>query len=591
MRIKEAVKDWFVRLKPEEKDITELWRLFEEGKDHNNVRNLKASCEAAYRFYEGDQWHGLEVDHPRETISQNFIEPTITHKLANVCMNEMTVVFEGDDEEICRLITDTVGDLIKKIRLHQAGWDAVEAALVSGNGYIFFPCGDICISGAKVRGHKTPWQLIDSPCIFFGDEQTDDIQSQPYIIIYERKNVEDVRQMAKKNGIGEEEIQKIRRDEELDLLVTTDTEKELQAGTGKCSSIIYMEKREGELWVARSTKHVIYEPMHRLCGSNELGESAGVAMDMYPLASITVGRKKNSSRGRGAVLPMIPNQVEYNKNLVRMASTVKNTAFPKVAYARDMIDNPESLSEVGAMIAVDSAQGMNEVSRAVGYIQPSGISGDALHLNTILKDGTRELMNAGQAVTGEFNPEKASGSAIIAMRDQAAIPLNKLQSAFKRLYADCGLILFHYLIAYNPMGLEAGEEIGLLTQEALKQADVSINVEVTSIAPYSIFARDNALEKLMGMGAITFEEYVEALDENSTVPKKILSKILANRQNTQTVNEVQDRIDEIAGEEQEQALLSQMAQHRIEEVQSEPTEAETIEQELAGIMGGGEMNE
>ena len=591
MSIKDVLKGLSERIRPAGKDITELWQLFERGKDHNNVRNLKANCEAAYRFYEGDQWHGLDVEKPQENIFQNFIEPTVTHKLANVCMNEMAVVFEGDDEEICRLITDTVGDLMKKIRIHQAGWEAVEAALVSGNGYVFFPCGDICISGAKVRGHKTPWQLIDSPCIFFGDEQTDDIQSQPYIIIYERKNVEDVRRMAAGNKIPEEEIEKIRRDEELDLLVTTDTEEELQAGVGKCSSIIFMEKREGKLHVARSTKHVIYEPLHPLCGSNELGEAAPVGMDMYPLAGIIFGRKKNSSRGRGAVLPMISNQIEYNKNLVRMAATVKNTAFPKVAYARDMIDNPESLSEVGAMIAVDSGQGMNEVSRAVGYIQPTGISADAMHLNSILKDGTRELMNAGQAVTGEIDPEKASGSAIIAMRDQAAIPLNKLQSAFKRLYADMGMILFHYLIAYNPAGLQAGEEGRLLTQQELQEADVSINVEVTSIAPYSVFARDAALEKLLQAGAITFEEYVAALDENSTVPKKILSEILAKRGEAQAVAQVQERIDEVAAEGQEQELLAQMAEKRLQEIGSAPTEEEAMEAELADIMGGGEVNE
>lgn len=584
-----SLLDMFKRGRPQIKDITELWQLFEAGKEHNNVRNLKSNCEAAYRFYEGDQWHGLDVEHPESTVSQNFIAPTITHKLANVCMNEMAVVFEGEDLEVCTLITETVNDIMKKIQINRAGWEATEAALVTGNGYIFFPCGDICISGAKVRSAKTPWQLIDSPCIFFGDEQTDDIQDQPYIIIYERKNVEEIRRIAERNGIPEDERQKIVRDEDIELLTTTDTEKELQAGSGKCSSIIYMEKRDGELWVARSTRHVIYEKLHKLCGSNELGESAGVAMDLYPIAALTVGRKKNSSRGRGEVLPMIPNQVEYNKNLVRLATTVKNVSFPKVAYAKDVIDNPEALNETGAMIAVESGNGAVDVGRALGYIQPSVISSDAMNLNTILKDGTRELMNAGQAVTGEINPEKASGSAIIAMRDQAAIPLNKLQSAFKRLYADCGMILFHYLIAYNPMGLNIAQDIEhearALTQEELLKADVSVNVEVTSTAPYSVFARDNALEKLLQSGAITFEEYVEALDENSSVPKKVLAKILNNRKNAQAVSDVQARIDEMAGQEQEEQLLAEVAEKRLQQVQQQAP-GDDIEAELEGIMRG-----
>ncbi len=572
--------------KPQLQDITELWQLFEEGKSHNNVRNLKNNCEVAYRFYEGDQWYGLDVEHPEEVISQNFIAPTITHKLANVCMNEMAVVFEGEDSEICTLITETVNDIMKKIRINRAGWDVTEEALVTGNGYIFFPYGDICISGAKVRGRKTPWQLIDSPCIFFGDEQTDDIQDQPYIIIYERKNVKDIREIAEKNGVPEEERQKIVRDEDTELMMTTDTDQEVKGGAGKCSSIIYMEKREGKLWVARSTKHVVYEPLHCLCGSNELGESAGVAMDMYPIAALTVGRKKNSSRGRGEVLPMVPNQIEYNKNLVRLAATVKNVSYPKIAYNAQRIDNPDALSEVGAMIRVEGD--VRNIAEAVGYVQPSVISNDALNLNTILKDGTRELMNAGQAVTGEINPEKASGSAIIAMRDQAAIPLNKLQNAFKRLYADCGMILFHYLIAYNPQGLNIDEDLShparSLSQEELLKADISINVEVTSTAPYSVFARDTALEKLLQSQAITFDEYIEALDENSTVPKKILSKILSDRKAAQAAGDVQQRIDEVAENEQEEQLLAQVAEERLQQAAESPSD--DIETELADIMRG-----
>ena len=82
------------------------------------MRNLKNNCEAAYRFYEGDQWHGLDVEHPESTVSQNFIAPTITHKLANVCMNEMAVVFEGEDSEVCTLITETVNDIMKKIQIN-----------------------------------------------------------------------------------------------------------------------------------------------------------------------------------------------------------------------------------------------------------------------------------------------------------------------------------------------------------------------------------------------------------------------------------------------------------------------------------------
>ena len=540
---------WFKRKneRTESKDITKLWQLFEAGKNHDNVRGLKSSVERAYRFYEGDQWYGLAVENADMQPYQNFIGPTIKHKLANVCMNEMAVVFEGEDDKLCTFLTEYICDVMKKIRMDRAHWDVIRAGLVSGNGYLYFPSGGITKQGAHIRSHRMPWQLIDSPNIFFGDEHSADIQSQPYIIIYERRTVDEIRRAAEANGLSEEEIQKIVCDEDTDLVITTDTKDDVKGGIGKCSSIIYMEKREGALWVARSTRQVIYEPLHKICGESELGESAAVAMDMYPLASVTVLPMKGSSRGRGEVTPMIPNQIEYNKNLVRMVTTVKNTAYPKVVYDEDAVDNPDALDEVGAKIAVGSNDGTASVTQMIGYLQPAGMSGDALNINSILMDRTRELMNAGQAVTGEIDPEKASGSAIIAMRDQAAIPLNELQSAFKDFYADCGMILYHYAIAYNPEGIAKdgafqNDAAEVYSQEQLIDADLSINVEPTSVAPYSIFARDNALEKLFTAQAISFEEFVEALDPNSSLPKKLLQKILEKRKEAQDVAETDAKL-------------------------------------------------
>lgn len=570
----------------EPKELTEIWQLFEAGKKHDNVRALRSTVEQAYRFYEGDQWYGLGVKNANLQPFHNFIAPTVKHKLSNVCMNDMAVVFDGDDDKLCDFLTATVNDIMKKIKMNDAHWKTVRAALITGNGYLFFPTGGICIQGAHIRGERNAWQLVDSTNIFFGDESTSDIQSQPYIIIYERRSVDDVRRIAKENGLEEEAIGNIVCDDDTELVTTTDTKEEVDNHIGKCSCLVYMTIKNGLLHVARSTKYVIYEPEHPI-----QGENAAVGMDLYPIVGMVVSPMKGSSRGRGEVTPMIPNQIEYNKNLIRMLATVKNTAFPKVVYNSHAVDNPDALDEVGGKISINDNTAA--VTQMIGYLQPAGMSGDAQFVSNLLMDTTRELMNAGQAVTGEINPEKASGTAIIAMRDQAAIPLNEIQSAFKQFYADVAMVLFHYLIAYNPLGLNVEKEMfeqegAVYTVEQLKDLDISVNVEVTSVAPYSIFARDSALEKLFGMQAISFEEYVEALDENSNVPKKILEEVLAVRREVQQAAQAEQAITAAKEKGAEQDILASIAEKKIQE--SLPPSQEESEAEIMNILQGGEVN-
>ena len=41
-----------------------LWRLYEKGNDQHSKTRLEDLVNQAYRFYEGDQWHGLESGGP-----------------------------------------------------------------------------------------------------------------------------------------------------------------------------------------------------------------------------------------------------------------------------------------------------------------------------------------------------------------------------------------------------------------------------------------------------------------------------------------------------------------------------------------------
>ena len=45
----------------QEKECTDIWRRYQAGKDHHNRTNMYTQAEKCHRFYEGDQWHGLQA--------------------------------------------------------------------------------------------------------------------------------------------------------------------------------------------------------------------------------------------------------------------------------------------------------------------------------------------------------------------------------------------------------------------------------------------------------------------------------------------------------------------------------------------------
>ena len=85
---------------------------------------------------------------------------------------------------------------------------------------------------------------------------------------------------------------------------------------------------------------------------------------------------------------------------------------------------------------------------------------------------------------------------------------------------------------------------------------LNIKIDITRHTAYDEFALEQSLENLMMQQLITFEEYVEALPENSVMPKHTLQNTLKKRQ------EKQAKIDQmqIQAQQMQSALEQQMKQ-------------------------------
>lgn len=490
----------------------QIWREYQAGSALLARNGYYDRYEECHSFYEGDQWRYLPTDGERLS-SYNIVEPIVKYKTAVVAQNNLSVChsFDTSDQpafaelakEASSLLDASARMLWEQNQMDQKCWEIVEDGCISGSSYLYFYMRDGLLRGEVLEG-------VD---LIFGDEQQEDLQEQPYIMVIQRRPVEQVKREARAAGLPEQEILQIRADQSLpmkDRLMENDLPEQQ-----KCTSILKFYRDGDTVCYLRAVKGLIYCPEVRLEG-----------VTRYPIAPFIWARKKGSCRGRGVVEGLIPNQITINKNLVRMDIAIKRFAFPKLVYSAPRIQNVEDIEKVGASIAVDDPNvGIGEL---ISYVQPASINSIAHSFMNNMITTTRELSGAGDAVTGQINPEQASGAAIVAVRDAAVLNLNFAVSRLSRFVEDVALIWYDLLRAYHPMGLKvAGKMIPAKLLQVLKPR---VRIDLSPANSFSKYAQEQTLTNLLAGGHITFEEFVQALDEDANAPRQKLNAILSRRE-------------------------------------------------------------
>lgn len=490
----------------------QIWREYQEGCALLTRDGFYDRSEECRYFYAGDQWRYLPTDGERLPV-YNIIDPIVKYKTAVVAQNSLAINYSFDlsDQPGMALLGQQAADLLNRNarslweqnQMDQRCWEAVEDGCITGASYLYF----------YMQGGRLKSELLSGTDLIFGDEQEQDLNEQPYILIIRRRPVMKIRAEALANGIPPEEIEGITPDQELPGQSVAGRENSLEENR-KCISILKFYKKEGKVCFLQATRNCIYHP-----------ETVLEGVSRYPIAPFIWARRPNSCRGQGAVESLIANQIAINKNLARMDIAIKRFAYPKLVYNAPRIQNVEDIEKIGASIAVDDPN--VRIGELISYVQPASINGLAYNFMNNMVTTTRELCGAGEAVTGQINPEEASGAAIVAMREAASMNLNFAVSQLSRFVEEVALVWYDLLRAYHPAGLTV--EGRLIPGRLLAALEPRVRVDLSPASPYSKFAQEQALQGLLNAGHISFGEYVEALDEDAGAPKEKLRSILARR--------------------------------------------------------------
>ncbi len=509
---------------------TEVWRLFEKGRDYHRRTSIYSDTDRNYRFYNGNQWEGAKFGDV-EPVQKNFIKPIVKYKIAVIHDNLYAIIFSSQNyespsfrseaERYCSILNGYAAKVWERQKMDFKGRRLTKDAAINDEGIIYVDFD---------KENMMPvCEVIKKNDIYYGNENDDDIQSQPYILLRKRMPVYNAREFALANGLSKNK---------LDMIIGDNDTFEESGDAAKLEkddmvTIVYkMYKKDGTVHFSISTRYA------DICKDVDLG------IALYPVAHFNWEEKEGSARGEGEVRYHIPTQIEVNRIEMRRIITVKQQAYPLKVVDTSRISNPGALNTVGGIIKTNGNMPVDDVNKIVGILRPAQMSADVKQLQDDLINMTRDLAGAGDSATGSINPEAASGRAILAVQQASQAPMTEQKESYKNFLEDLASIWLEYIIVHSVDGIQMEEKVPdpttgeeavrmvMVPQSMLKRLQASIKIDVTPKGVYDRFAQEQTIENLLLKGFLNpeklseLEGYVETLDDDSVAPKpKLLAFI------------------------------------------------------------------
>ena len=508
---------------------TSIWSLYEKGRNYLRLIKAYTDTDRNHRMYNGNQWEGAKLGDV-EPVQKNFIKPIVKYKVGVIHDNLYAIHYSSQNyesrefakeaEKYCNMLNRYASRIWEKDEMDFIGRRLTKEAAINDEGILY-----VDFDTEKMWPVN---ELLRKNDVYYGNENNDDIQSQPYILIKKRMPVSNAMELARDKGVSEELIRLIVGDND-NFEESGDAAKE---EIENMTTVVYkMYKSNGTVHFSAATRYV------------DLIKDTDTGLTLYPIAHFVWEEKVGSARGEGEVRYLIPNQIEVNRTEMRRVLTVKSQAYPQKIADKSKITNPSALNTVGGIIDVQGST-VDDVRKIVGTLTPAQMSPDVKQLQDDLIQVTRDLAGAGDIATGTVNPENASGRAILAVQQASQSPMTEQKESYKKFIEDVARIWLEYLIVHSAEGVNmedvttdpmSGEEVvQIITvpQITLRQLQATVKVDVTPKSVYDKFAQEQTLENLLTGGWFNpqkigeLETYAKLLDDDAVAPKvKILEGI------------------------------------------------------------------
>lgn len=509
---------------------TSIWQLYDMGRNYNRMMGVYVDTDRNYRFYNGNQWEGAKLDGV-EPVQKNFIKPIVKYKVSVIHDNLYAVVYSSQNyenrafrkqaERYCEMLNRYAAKVWEQDKMDYKGRRVTKDAAINDEGIIYVNFDQETMMPKN--------EVIKKNDIFYGNENDDDIQSQPYILIRKRMPVSNAIDLAIAEGISQEDTKFILGDGDNYENSGEASKYELE----DMVTIIYkMYKKKGTVHFSCATRWV------------DIVEDVDTGLSLYPVAHFVWEEKEGSARGEGEVRYLIPNQIEVNKTEMRRVLTVKLQAYPQKIIDTSKIQNPEAVGKVGVTIKTNGSATVDDVNKIIGFLPPAQMSPDVKELQDGLINVTRDLAGAGDTATGQVDPESASGRAILAVQQASQAPMTEQKESYKTFIEELAKIWLEFMTVYSEDGVnleevvtdpQTGEEtieIINVPQSAMEQLQATVKIDITPKSVYDRFAQEQTIENLLMNGFFNPQRvgelkiYHKVLPDDAVAPKVMIGEAI-----------------------------------------------------------------
>ena len=500
-----------------------IWKQYCAGLDFNNKLRLVENVTNNENFFIGRQWEGVQAN-GLPTPVFNILKQIVLHQVATITSDNFTISAtplraSANDkrlEMVSQVVNSELRALFKVNKLPNLSRIMMRNAAVDGDGCMFTYFDPDAPTGLDgIRGAiKT--EIIDNTRVLFGNPNSRNVQSQPYIIIWKRRQIDDVKDEARANGLSEEEIQNISAD-------TDDNNSRMDSYVDdKCTVLtkLWRDKKTGTIWGCEVTKGTVIRKPY------------DVRIKSYPVTWICWDYVQECYHGQALITGLIPNQEFINKAYAMAMLSQMTSAFPTKLYDRTRVT--KWTNQVGAQIAVDgSVEGVAKI------LEPAQISPQIAQFINSTIENTQSLTGATAAALGNTRPDNTS--AIIALQRAAAIPAEITKQNLYESLEDLGRIYIEFMAAYYgtrpvdiPAAVAVGDEIaqfananvGMMQQEfdfaQLEDCPMTIGLDVGASSYWSEVASMQTLENLLQLGLITVADFLERIPDGYVAKRQEL---------------------------------------------------------------------
>lgn len=507
------------------------------------------------RFMEGDQWYGVQCGQQKPLIRYNIIRRIGEYKMAMVDGSALAVCFTAEGVPCTKEMQEHVRDRREKYR--QANFDtavhpdeepnvpdaekinltmdalssyykttaerlkfdelksrALQRAYTSGTGILYTYWDDTVRTGQFAdNGRTTPIrgdirsEVLDVENVYFGDPTLDSVQDQPYIIIAQRKSVEELRREARRNGRPSDEVAAIKAD------------RDTQYMAGDAAADEPMESRKAtvltKFYKAYNKDGTSYRIMAvRVVEGAIIRTPWDIGVQLYPIAAISWIRKANCAYGLSEVTHLIPNQIALNRAITSAADAVMMMGKPIMLVDTDVVQE-EITNDPGQIVHVAGMPAENPVR----YVAPQNFTPQFDQMINSIMGNTMNCAGANDAALGDMRPENTS--AIMALREAATMPLQLMKNRFYAFIEDNARIWMEFWVRmYGRRKLkmvEGADGTWYYPFDAEDCKDLVINTRV-DVGPANLWSEITCLQTLDALfkaGIINAVQYLERLPKGS----------------------------------------------------------------------------